>query len=65
VLVFGSSNGKPQSPSNIRRRLLAVAVKAANVKLAKAKAEPIPVKLTPHSLRRTFASLLFALEVVP
>lgn len=65
VLVFGSSNGKPQSPSNIRRRLLAVAVKAANVKLAKAKAEPIPVKLTPHSLRRTFASLLFALGEAP
>jgi len=65
ALVFGSSNGRPQSPSNIRRRLLAVAVKAANVKLAKARAEPIPVALTPHSLRRTFASLLFAIGETP
>jgi len=40
VLVFGSSNGRPQSPSNIRRRLLAQAVEGANEKLAKAKAEP-------------------------
>jgi integrase len=65
ALVFGSSNGKPQSPSNVRRRLLAQAVKGANEKLAKAKAEPIPVKLTPHSLRRTFASLLFAIGETP
>jgi integrase len=65
ALVFGSSNGQPQSPSNIRRRVLAEAVKDANVKLAKAKAEPISVKLTPHSLRRTFASLLFAIGETP
>jgi integrase len=64
VLVFGSSKGNVQSPSNIRRRLLAKAEAAANVKLAKARIEPI-AKLTPHSLRRTFASLLFAIGETP
>jgi integrase len=64
VLVFGSSKGNVQSPSNIRRRLLAKAEAAANVQLAKARIEPI-AKLTPHSLRRTFASLLFAIGETP
>ena len=64
-LVFGSAAGRPQSPNNIRHRVLAPAVKAANVKLAKAGAEPIPAGLTPHSLRRTFASVLFAIGEAP
>jgi integrase len=65
ALVFGSSRGKPQSPSNIRRRILTPAVEAANKKLVKAGIEPMPV-LTPHSLRRTYASLLFAIgETAP
>ncbi len=64
VLVFGSSKGNVQSPSNIRRRLLAKAVEQANMKLKKAGVEPIP-SLTPHSLRRTFASLLFAIGESP
>jgi integrase len=33
--------------------------------LAKARMEPLPGNLTPHSLRRTFASLLFALDETP
>ncbi len=60
VLVFGSSKGNRQSASNVRRRLLAKAIERANVKLKKAGVEPIP-SLTPHGLRRTFASLLFAI----
>jgi integrase len=65
VLVFGSSMGREQSTSNIRRRILARAVDRANQKLAKAKIEPLPENLTPHSLRRTFASLLFAIGESP
>jgi integrase len=64
-LVFGSSTGRGQSPSNVRGRILAPAVMVANEQLAKAGAELIPVSLTPHSLRRTFASLLFAIGETP
>jgi integrase len=64
VLVFGSSRGKVQSPSNVRRRVLAKAVERANIKLREAGVEAIP-ELTPHSLRRTFASLLFAIDETP
>ena len=64
VLVFGSSKGRVQSPSNVRTRVLVKSVENANVKLKKAGVEPIPT-LTPHSLRRTFASLLFAIDETP
>jgi len=36
------------------------AIESANKELAKADGELIPVKLTPHSLRRTSASILLA-----
>jgi integrase len=64
VLVFGSSKGMVQSPSNVRTRVLVRAVERANVNLKNAGGEPI-AKLTPHSLRRTFASLLFAVGETP
>jgi integrase len=60
-LVFGTSRGGKDSPSNVRRRVLAVAVEKANERLAKQDAGELPERLTPHSLRRTFASLLIAL----
>jgi integrase len=59
--VFATSKGAPQQESNIRRRLLARAVEIANGRLAAAGEDPIAVRLTPHSMRRTFASLLFAI----
>ena len=47
--------------SPVRRRVLARAVQEANTALAESGGgEPLPESLTPHSLRRTFASLLFA-----
>jgi integrase len=45
--------------------MLAKAVEQANKQLAKDEAEPLPEGLTPHSLRRTFASLLFAIGEPP
>jgi integrase len=60
ALVFGTSTGRRQGATNIRRRILARAVELANEQLAREGAEPMPEGLTPHSLRRTFASLLFA-----
>jgi integrase len=61
ALVFATASGNPLSTNNVRRRLLAKAIEYANGALAKAKAEPLPAKLTPHSLRRTYASVLFAI----
>jgi integrase len=64
-LVFGTSTGARHSPTNIRLRLLAPAIEKANERLAKAKLEPLLEGLTPHSLRRTFASVLFAIGEPP
>ncbi len=50
---------------NVRRRGLAKAGEQANGQLANDGAELLPEGLTPHSLRRTFASLLFALGEAP
>lgn len=60
-LVFPTSKGGPQTATNVRKRVLAKAVEKADDRLAKEDAPPLPERLTPHSLRRTFASLLFAL----
>jgi integrase len=59
--VFPTERGRPQNPSNIRNRLLARSVQRANERLAAREAAPLPDGLTPHSLRRTYISLLFAL----
>ena len=45
-----------QSGANVARRLK-TAIKAANRRLAELGIEPISERVTPHSLRRTFASL--------
>ena len=61
ALVFPTSTGKRISPSNVRNRVLAKAVNRANERLGDAGEAPLPAGLTPHSLRRTFASLLYAI----
>jgi integrase len=65
ALVFGTATGRHQGATNVRRRVLAKAVVQANAKLAEQDRERLPDGLTPHSLRRTFASLLFALGEAP
>ncbi len=65
ALVFGTATSRRQGATNVRRRVLAKAVERANTKLAEDEAEPLPDGLTPHSLRRTFASLLFAIGETP
>jgi integrase len=65
ALLFGTTTGAPLGATNVRRRVLAKAVGLANANLAGADLEPLPEHLTPHSLRRTFASLLFALGEPP
>lgn len=55
------AGGGKHSPSNIRNRVLRPAIANANATLGKRGAPPVPTGLTPHGLRRTFASLLVAL----
>lgn len=57
--VFATSEGHRDNPSNVRNRLLATAVERANATLQAEGREPIGA-VTPHSLRRTFVSLLLA-----
>ena len=59
-LVYSTRTGRPHSPSNVRR-MLAVVCKRANANLAAAGEPPLP-RITPHSLRRTWCSILFALN---
>ena len=61
ALVFATgTGGTPKNPSNVRNRMLAGSVKLANEHREKAGLGPLPDRLTPHSLRRTFISLLLA-----
>jgi integrase len=57
--VFPTRKGKRDNPSNVRNRFLASAIKCANEELRKAGHQEIGA-ITPHSLRRTFISLLLA-----
>jgi len=60
-LVFGTSRGRRQNPTNVRQRALHRAIERANATLDRDDAGALPPSLTLHSLRRTYASLLFAL----
>jgi integrase len=64
--VFPTDRGGKANPSNVRSRIMAKTIRRANERLAKRDATPLPEGLTPHSLRRTFISLLLATgEEVP
>lgn len=62
VFLARPRNGEArrQTAANIGKRLK-TAIKKANCKLAEADIEPISDRVTPHSLRRTYASLRAAL----
>jgi integrase len=64
-LAFPTRTGRQMSAENFRSRVLAPAIKRANENLAKDGLPPLPEGLTPHSLRRTFCSLLYALGEDP
>jgi integrase len=63
--VFATSTGKRQSTDNLRSRVIAASVKQANKNLRARELQPLPEGITPHSLRRTFASLLYAIGEDP
>jgi integrase len=58
-LVFQTREGKQRNRKNVRANVLAGAIKRANANLVEAGKSPIQSGVTNHSLRRTFASLLF------
>ena len=57
--MFGTSAGNRDNPSNVRNRFLKAAREVANEKLIE-DGEELIAHVTPHGLRRTFASLLLA-----
>jgi integrase len=61
ALVFPSRGRKPQDAHNFRARVFAPVLARANANRAERGLEPLPERITPHSLRRTFASVLYAL----
>lgn len=63
--VFAARSGRPADEHNIRHRVLAGSIERANANLERAGAPPLPAGITPHSMRRTFASLLYALGENP
>jgi integrase len=63
--VFATSAGGQPSRDNLRNRVLTPAVKLASERLVEPGSTPLPERITPHSLRRTFASLLYALGEDP
>jgi integrase len=62
--AFPTRNGTRQHPDNVRSRLLASVRERANELLAQREQPPIG-HMTPHSLRRTFASILAEVGVAP
>jgi integrase len=63
-LVFPTSTGAQGKRWNVSKRVLGRAVEAANVKRAKDGLPP-SVGVTNHSLRRTFASLMYEAGASP
>jgi integrase len=66
VFVSRARDGRHarQTPRNVQARIK-TAVKAGNEALAEAGIQPIPERVTPHSLRRLYASLRAALRDDP
>jgi integrase len=63
--VFATRNGTARQRSNISRQILAPAITKANAARVKAGLLPIKSAVTNHSLRRTFASLLYEAGASP
>jgi integrase len=59
AFVFATAAGGPRDRHNIRERAVKRAAVLASVRLVDAGGAPLP-KLTPHALRRAFASILVA-----
>jgi integrase len=65
AIVFATNTGAPQGRDNVRNRVFAKAAKRASERLEERGEAALPDGLTPHSLRRTFASVLYAIDEPP
>lgn len=65
AFVYPTATGSGMSADNFRARVLRPAVAQANRSLVARDQAPLPQGITPHSLRRTFASVLYALGEDP
>ena len=59
--VFVTSAGRPRSRNNLRKDVVDAAVSQANRLVAERGLQPLPLGITPHKLRHTFASILVAI----
>jgi integrase len=64
-LVFTTLRGGPRTKDNIRLRILRPVLARARVLLDERGETSLPAGISPHSLRHTFASLLFAIGEDP
>ena len=64
-LVFGTRTGRQNYRSNVEGRVVRKAAERASERLLACGEPPMPDRITPHSLRRTFASVLYALGESP
>ncbi len=62
--AFSTRNGTPQTPGNVAHHVLAPTVALAAELLRARRQTPMP-NVTPHTLRRTFASILAECGVAP
>ena len=59
--VLVTSAGRPRSRDNLRKDVVEAAVSQANRLVAERGLQPLPLGITPHKLRHTFASILVAI----
>lgn len=59
--VFVTSAGRPRSRNNLRKDVVEATVSQANRLVAERGLQPLPLGITPHKLRHTFASILVAI----
>ena len=64
-VVFPNRRGTARERNNVRTRVLGSTIVRANARLAKAGKAPIQAGVTNHTLRRTFASLLYEAGASP
>jgi integrase len=64
-LVFPTGTGGPRDKDNLRNRVIAAALRRADQVLLERDHLPLPLGVTPHKLRHTFASILVAIGKDP
>lgn len=63
--MFVTSAGKPRSRHNLRHDVVDAIVAHASRLIDKRGVQPLPLGITPHKLRHTFASILVAIGKDP